>query len=93
MMFINRPIAESRQLWYQSQGLREGVIRGKPTSYPVSSEISNPCEISDLLFLVSYFDSQSKGIRFGDCFYDVCCVNSNVLVTCQIPTSYSTGIN
>ena len=32
-------------------------------------------EISDLLLFVSYFASQSKGIRFGDYFFDVCCVN------------------
>jgi len=40
----------------------------------VSSEISELCEISDLLFFVSYFSSQSKGIKFGDYFVDVCCV-------------------
>jgi len=33
-----------------------------------ASEISNLCEISDLLFFVSYFASQSKGIKFGDYF-------------------------
>jgi len=32
-------------------------------------------EISDLLFFVSYFASQSKGIKFGDYFFDVRCVN------------------
>ena len=42
---------------------------------PVSSEISDLCENSDLLFFVSYFASQSKGIRCGDNFFDVCCVN------------------
>jgi len=53
---------------------------------PVSSEIS------EILF-VSYFASQSKRIKFGDYFFDVGYVNSNVLVKCQIPTiSYSTGI-
>jgi len=41
----------------------------------VSSEISDPCEISDLLLFVSYFDSQDKEITFGDYFFDVCCVN------------------
>jgi len=41
---------------------------------PVSSEISDLCEISDLLFFVSYFASQSKGIKFGNYFFDVCCV-------------------
>jgi len=32
-------------------------------------------EISDLLLFVSYFASQSKGIKFGDYFFDVCCAN------------------
>jgi len=60
---------------------------------PVSSEIPDLCEISDLLLIVSYFAFQSKGMKFGDYFFDVCCVNSKVLVRCQIPTtSYSTEI-
>jgi len=41
--------------------------------FPVSSEIA------DLLLFVSYFASQSKGIKFGDYFFDVYCVNSEVL--------------
>jgi len=41
----------------------------------VSSEISDLCEISDLLFFVSYFASLSDGITFSDCFLIVCCVN------------------
>ena len=57
---------------------------------PVSSEISDLCEISDLLLFVSYF--HSKGIKFGVSFFDVCYVNKIFLVRCQIPTSYSTGI-
>jgi len=32
-------------------------------------------EISDLLLFVSYFTSQSKGIKFGVYFFDVCCAN------------------
>jgi len=36
---------------------------------PVSSEIS------DILLLVSYFASGSKGIKLGNYFFDVCCVN------------------
>jgi len=35
---------------------------------PVSSEIS------DQLLFVSYFASLSKGIKYGDYFFDVCCV-------------------
>jgi len=41
----------------------------------MSSEIFDLCEIYDLLFSVSYFASQSKGIKFDDYFFDVCCVN------------------
>ena len=59
----------------------------------VSNEISDLCEISDLLLFVSYFASLSKGIKFGNYFFDVCCVKLSFLVRCQIPTtSYSTGI-
>jgi len=51
-------------------------------------------EISDLLLFVSYFASQNKGTKFGDYFFDVCCVDQNVLVRCQLPTiNYSTGIS
>jgi len=39
------------------------------TELPVSSEMS------DLLYFVSYFATQSKGMKFGDNFFDVCCVN------------------
>jgi len=35
---------------------------------PMSSEISDLCEISDLLLFVCYFASQSEGIKFGDYF-------------------------
>jgi len=33
------------------------------------------CEISDLLLFLSYFASLNKGIKFGNYFSDVCCVN------------------
>ena len=60
---------------------------------PVWREISDLCEISDLLLFVSYFPSQRKGIKFVDCVFDVCCVDENFFVRCQISmTSYSTGI-
>jgi len=39
------------------------------TFYLVSSKIS------DLLLLFSYFASESKGIKFGNYFFDTCCVN------------------
>ena len=58
----------------------------------VSSEISDLCEISDLLLFVSYSASQSEGMKFGDYFFDECCVNENFLVRCQISTTrYSRG--
>ena len=42
---------------------------------PVSNEISDLCEISDLLLFLSYFASQNKEIKPGNYFFDVCCVN------------------
>jgi len=54
---------------------------------PVSSVISDLCEISDLILFVSYFASQNKEIKFGNYFSDVCCANWNFLVRCQIPTT------
>ena len=41
----------------------------------VSSEISDLCEISDLLLFVSYCASQNIEIKFGNNFFDVYCVN------------------
>ena len=53
------------------QAKRVSVVNNRV--FPVSSEIA------DLLLFVSYFASQSKGIKFGDNFFDVYCVNSEVL--------------
>jgi len=56
-------------------------------SDPLSSEIYDTCEISDLLIFLSYFPSQNKEIvaqhhqrgcdkiKSGNYFCDVCCVN------------------
>jgi len=55
----------------------------------VSSEISDLCEISDLLLVVNYFTSQNKKIKSGNDFFDVCCINQNILVRCQVPTTSS----
>jgi len=54
-----------------SEGGREGavIMNFQQNLYPVSSEIS------DLLLIVSCFASQCKGIKFGDYFFDGCCVN------------------
>jgi len=48
------------------------ISKTGPAPPPVSNEISDLCEISDLLLFVSYFASQSKIIKFGDYFFDVC---------------------
>jgi len=45
------------------------------TFYPVSSKISDLCEISDLSLFFSYFASESKGIKFCNYFFDICCAN------------------
>jgi len=42
---------------------------------PLSSEISDLCEIPDLLLFVNYFASQNKKIKFGNYLFDVCFVN------------------
>jgi len=42
---------------------------------PVSSELSDLCELSDLLLFVSYCASQNNEIKLGNYFFDVCCVN------------------
>jgi len=47
----------------------------KKVAHPVSSEISDLCEISDLLLFFSYFASQYKEIKSGNYFSDACCVN------------------
>jgi len=51
------------------------VLIDRFDTMPVSSEISGLGEIPDLLLFISYFASQSKGIKFGDYFFDVCCAN------------------
>jgi len=40
-------------------------------SDPVSSEISDLCEISELLLFVSYFASQNKSLKFRNYFFNV----------------------
>ena len=41
----------------------------------VSSEIYELCELSVLLMFMSCFASQSKRVKFGAYFFDVCCAN------------------
>ena len=45
------------------------------TNFEVSSEISEISEISELLLFHSGFTSRNKEIKFGNLFFDVCCVN------------------
>jgi len=40
----------------------------------VSSEISDLCEISDLLLCLGYFASQNKEIKPDNYFFNVCCI-------------------
>jgi len=49
--------------------------RTLPDSTPVSSKISDLCEISDVLLPFSYFASQNKEIKTDNYFFYVCCVN------------------
>ena len=42
---------------------------------PVSGEISDLCEIADLLLFFSYFASQNKETKSGNYFFDVFCAN------------------
>jgi len=52
-----------------------GWIAGRIASLqPVSSEISDLCEISDLVLFISLL-LQTKGIKFGYSFFDVCRAN------------------
>jgi len=44
-------------------------------AFPVSSEIPDLYDISDLLEFLSCFTSQNKEIKGGNYFFDVCCVN------------------
>jgi len=44
-------------------------------SATLSGEVSDLCKVSNLIFFVSYFASQSKKIKFADHFFDVCCVS------------------
>ena len=44
-------------------------------SDPVSSEISDLCEMSDLLLFFNYFASQNKETKSGNYFFELCCVN------------------
>jgi len=67
----NEQIVSRMRLWTWGSASNAVTKRSVKVSFcsPVSSEIS------DLLFFVSYFASQSKGTKFDDYFFDDCCVN------------------
>ena len=92
LQFHNCSRALQREI-YASGVHGPGVPQSTPAGLCDFLSVSVSSEISNLLLFVSYFASQSKGIKFGKYFFDVCCVNLNFLVRRQIPTSYSTGIS
>ena len=51
----------------------------------MSSEISDYCELSQLLLFVTYFASQGKGIKFSDFFFDVSRVNKTFWLDIRYP--------
>jgi len=61
----------SKQLHKASTGTANFLVR-----FQILKSVSS--EISDLFLNASYFTSQSKGIHFGDYFFDVCCKNESV---------------
>jgi len=50
---------------------RNRILKFEKNLDPMSSEISDLCEISDLLLFLSYFASWSEGINFGE--YSLMC--------------------
>ena len=48
---------------------QQSVLGDMNVIVPVSSEISDLCEISDLLLFYSYFASQNKEITSGNSFF------------------------
>jgi len=54
--------------------LRPSLVSENVTR-PVSNEISDLCEIFDLVLFFSYFASQNQEIKSGNYFFYVCCVN------------------
>jgi len=65
---------ESVYCWISVASMAAGVWTGvgfENFSEPVSSEISDLCEISDLVMFFSYFASQNKEIKSGNYFSDV----------------------
>ena len=62
------------EVWLQGAHRKriQGAHRKRSSYFPLEPVSS---EISGLLLFVSYFASQSKGIKFGKYFFDVCCVN------------------
>ena len=73
---INEICEESAHSYFQKwRVIPDSVFYKILTLAPTSSEIFDLCEISDLLFFVSYCASQNKEIKLGNYFFDVCCAN------------------
>jgi len=56
-------------------GYPKAAFKQKSDTDPVASEISDICEISDLLLFFGYFVSQNKELKSGNYFLDVCCAS------------------
>jgi len=52
---------------------------------PVSIDISDLCQISDLLLFVRYVASQSEGIKFGIYLFYVCCAFTTFWLDVRYP--------
>jgi len=60
---------------WQPESEQESDSQNSKFPDPVSSQISDLCEISDLLSFFSYLPSAIKEIKSGNFFFDVCCIN------------------
>ena len=69
----------TKRIWQpcisQPNELKQEIKKKRGGGKPVSSKISDLCEISDLLLFFNYFASQNKEIMPGTSFFDVCCAN------------------
>ena len=83
-IWTSQPICDARDITYLpfTSEISIGLDRIRAMtnfvefgSDPVSSEISDLCEISELLLFVSYFASQNKSLKFRNYFFNVWCVN------------------
>jgi len=71
-LFLDRKIWQSAHLRCSRLGLDRNQTITNICEFGLDPGSS---EISDLLLFISYFASQNKGIKFGNYFFDMCCVN------------------